>query len=257
MNEPWTVHWIEQVIRPGEVLYDVGANVGAFSLVASKVHEQAVRVFAFEPSFGTYAALCRNIIANECEKSITPVPVALTERKGQTVFKYRSLISGTTQHAVGQQTLATKDFKETKPAYTQRILGISLDAIVQDFGFDRPNHIKLDVDGGELEILRGAASTLAGGFVNSILIDARDDKQGASLTAYLRQYGFRIAARFHRTDGTPSFHAVFARDYVRLAAAMAKCDLSLSDYRVELSCPTREDPEQGNAEVELARGNVA
>ena len=100
--------------EPGDVLYDVGANVGAFSLVAAKAHDQAVRVFAFEPSFVTYAALCRNILENGCDKSVTPMPIALTEDKGNTVFKYRSLISGATQHALGQQTLATKDFKETK-----------------------------------------------------------------------------------------------------------------------------------------------
>ena len=127
MSEPWTVHWIEHVIEPGDVLYDVGANVGGFALVAAKAHDPAVRVFAFEPSFVTYAALCRNILENRCEKSITPVPIALTEDKGNTVFKYRSLISGATEHAVGRQTLATKDFKETKPVYQQRILGVPLE----------------------------------------------------------------------------------------------------------------------------------
>ncbi len=101
MSEPWTVHWLERVVAPGEVLYDVGANVGTYSLVAAISHDREVRVFAFEPSFVTYAALCRNILENDCDKCITPMPVALTEHRGNTVFKYRSLVSGAIEHAVG------------------------------------------------------------------------------------------------------------------------------------------------------------
>jgi FkbM family methyltransferase len=225
MSEPWTVHWLERVVEPGDVLYDVGANVGAFSLVAAKAHDQAVRVFAFEPSFVTYAALCRNILENGCDKSVTPVPLALTEDKGNTVFKYRSLISGTTQHAVGQQTLATKDFKETKPAYQQRMLAVPMDSLTQDFKLDPPNHIKLDVDGGELQVLRGAAVTLANGSVKTVLVDARDDKNSTHLTEYMRQLGFGLAAQFNGVDGVTGFHAVFARDPEAVGAIMADCPL--------------------------------
>ncbi len=225
MREPWTVHWIENVIEPGDVLYDVGANVGAFSLVAALAHEQAVRVFAFEPSFVTYASLCRNILENGCDKSITPVPVALTEGKGTTMFKYRSLISGATEHAVGQQTLATKDFKETKPVYQQRILAMPLDSLTEDFKLDPPNHIKIDVDGIELQVLRGAKATLANGNVKTVLIDVRDDKDSARVTEYLGQLGYGLAAKYNGVDGAPGFHAVFARDAAGVGAAMADCSL--------------------------------
>jgi FkbM family methyltransferase len=222
MSEPWTVHWLERVIEPGDVLYDVGANVGAFSLVAAKAHDQAVRVFAFEPSFVTYAALCRNILENECDKSVTPLPLALTEDRGHTVFKYRSLISGATEHALGDQNLATKDFKGTKPVYQQRILAVPMDSLTQYFNLEPPNHIKLDVDGGELEVLRGAAATLGNGAVKTVLVDARDDKDSAPLTEYLRQLGFGLAAKFNGAD-VAGFHAVFARDAEAVGAIMADC----------------------------------
>ena len=133
MSEPWTVHWLERVVAPGEVLYDVGANVGTYSLVAAISHDREVRVFAFEPSFVTYAALCRNILENDCDKCITPMPVALTEHRGNTVFKYRSLVSGAIEHAVGGRSLYTKGFKERKPVYQQRILGIPLDSSHRGF----------------------------------------------------------------------------------------------------------------------------
>ena len=234
MGEPWTVHWLERVIAPGDVVYDVGANIGAYSLVAAISHEREVRVFAFEPSFVTYAALCRNILENACEKCITPMPVALTEHRGNTLFKYRSLVSGDAEHAVGSRNLFTKGFKERKPVYQQRILGIPLDTLLDDFALDPPDHIKLDVDGAELQVLRGAAATLARGAVKTVMIDMRDDRDGKRVTDYLKQFGFGIAAKFNLSDGTPGFHAVFARDAVGVGKVMVSCDLTDSGYEAEL-----------------------
>jgi FkbM family methyltransferase len=222
MSEPWTLHWLESVVKPGEVLYDVGANVGAFSLVAAKTHDQAVRIFAFEPSFVTYAALCRNIMENQCEKSITPVPLPLMEDTAISVFKYRSLVPGATEHALGSQALASKDFKETKPAYQQRMIGMTIDTLTRNFGLESPNHIKVDVDGSELGVLRGASMTLATGGVRTILVDARDDRNSSYLTDYLRQLGFTLAAKFNGAE-EPGFHAIFARDAELIGAIMAEC----------------------------------
>lgn len=225
MSEPWTVHWLERVVAPGEVLYDVGANVGTYALVAAISHDREVRVFAFEPSFVTYAALCRNILENECDKCITPMPVALTEQRGNTVFKYRSLVSGAIEHAVGGRSLYTKGFKERKPVYQQRMLGIPLDSLIQDFQLDPPDHIKLDVDGAELQVLRGAAATLATGAVKTVLVDARDERESGRVTDYLKGLGFGVAAKFNGADGAPGFHAVFARDAAGVGEIMATCEV--------------------------------
>jgi FkbM family methyltransferase len=246
MSEPWTVHWLERVVAPGDVLYDVGANVGAYSLVAAMSHDREVRVFAFEPSFVTYAALCRNILENDCDKCITPMPVALTERRGNTVFKYRSLVSGAVEHAVGSQNLLTKGFKERKPVYQQRILGIPLDSLIEDFQLDQPDHIKLDVDGAELQVLRGAEATLSRGAVKTVLVDTSDGKDGEKLTDYLKQLGFGVAAKFNGLDGAPGFHAVFARDPGSVAEAMQDCAI-----------PAQQSSAAGEEEIAQLRGTAA
>jgi FkbM family methyltransferase len=252
MSEPWTVRWLEQVLAPGDVLYDVGANVGAYSLVAAVSHDREVRVFAFEPSFVTYAALCRNILENDCDKCITPMPVALTEHRGNTVFKYRSLVSGAVEHAVGNRNLFTKGFKERKPVYQQRILGIPLDSLIQDFQLDPPDHIKLDVDGAELQVLRGAVATLATGAVKTVLVDARDDKESERLIDYLTRLGFGVAAKFNGVDGAPGFHAVFARDAASVGKAMAGCALPASPHQSEARAEEDEDED-----AEPLRGGAA
>lgn len=72
-KEPWTVEWLRGAVRPGEVLYDVGANVGTYALVAAK-HAPA-RVVAFEPGYANFARLCDNIRLNGCQHAIVPVPL--------------------------------------------------------------------------------------------------------------------------------------------------------------------------------------
>src|SRR5215210_5569231 len=60
-KEPWTVEWIEQNLRDGDVLWDIGANVGVYSLIAAKVASGA-RVVAVEPGYATFASLCDNVL---------------------------------------------------------------------------------------------------------------------------------------------------------------------------------------------------
>ncbi len=223
MKEPWTVHWIERVVKPGEVFYDIGANVGVYSLLAGAVHEKQVRTFAFEPGFATFAALCRNVIHNGMDDCISPMPTVLHRQVGHTLFKYRSLDSGSARHAVGAQGLETKDFKETKPVYQQTVLTVDLDTLIRDYGLPAPAHIKLDVDGPELEILEGARKILASPALKSVMVELDDKKRRRAIVALLEEAGLTLAVEFEKgsTRGDPNFDAFFARDPEAMRAAMA------------------------------------
>jgi FkbM family methyltransferase len=76
-KEPWTVQWIEGWIQPDEVLYDIGANVGAYSLVAALSPAVRARVVAVEPGYPTFAALSDNVVRNRAQGRVTALPVAL------------------------------------------------------------------------------------------------------------------------------------------------------------------------------------
>ena len=67
-EEPFTADWIERSIKPGDVLYDVGANVGPYSLIAAKATSNGARIFAFEPSAPSFHGLSRNILINDCRE---------------------------------------------------------------------------------------------------------------------------------------------------------------------------------------------
>lgn len=207
-KEPETVSWIEESVQPGEVFYDIGANVGAYSLVASKYCGGHLTVHAFEPSFSTYYQLCRNIILNNCEDSITPHMIGLTKASGPVVFNYRSLEAGSSLHSLVENADAPELFH---PLYRQRILGFSLDYLVSHFNFPVPHHIKLDVDGPELDILYGATHTLEQNVVKSILVEVgTENRQADSVTEFLNSKNFQLLSRIDRGGGT-TWNYIFKR----------------------------------------------
>src|SRR5260370_9058524 len=87
-KEPDTVQWLLDMPKDA-VFVDVGANVGAYSLMAARLKSQA-RILAIEPSAPTYASLCRNIWMNRLHDHITPVCAALCGTNGYFEFSYSS-----------------------------------------------------------------------------------------------------------------------------------------------------------------------
>src|SRR3990172_968955 len=59
-KEPGTVEWIENWFRSGDVFYDIGANTGAYSLVAFRFLSGKAKIYSFEPGFVTFPQLCKN-----------------------------------------------------------------------------------------------------------------------------------------------------------------------------------------------------
>ncbi len=198
-KEPWTVAWIEQYVKPSDVFYDVGANVGAYSLLAAKRTGGRARVFAFEPAFPNFPQLCRNIILNGCDDAIVPLPIALAERTSLEHFNYADLERGSALHTLGLQIdYRTQPFI---PVYRQPMLAFAMDDLVDMFRLPVPNHIKIDVDGTELDVLRGARTTLARRAVQSLLIEICDLRAPASeISNLLRPWGWCLAERHDRRD---------------------------------------------------------
>lgn len=100
-KEPETISWIETLIQPKDVFYDIGANVGVFSLFAGIFHKKLVKVFAFEPCYHNFNTLCRNTIVNDLRGVITPFCLAASDRTSFDVLNVISDISGSSGHRVG------------------------------------------------------------------------------------------------------------------------------------------------------------
>lgn len=218
VKEPWTVEWIEAWIRPGDVLYDVGANVGGYSLIAATHTGGQARIFAFEPAFHTYAALCDNILRNGRADCITPFPVALSSANGLASFDYRNLRPGSARHRLQDDRHEQAD--DFTPAYRQPILTYRLDDFVKQYRLPHPNHIKIDVDGAEAEVLEGAQATLASPETVSIMIEVQV-RQAERVLAILERLGFTLCHKYHQQkDGRfcSIWYGLFARQGREAAA---------------------------------------
>lgn len=179
-KEPDTIAWIT-TMGEGDVLYDVGANMGQYSMLAAK---RGVRVHAFEPDSQNFALLCRNIAVNKLGHLITPWPIALSDTEGLDIFYVTQLMAGGSCNTFGEQVdfhLKPKEF-----SFAQGCYGTKLDKIGQHHEY--PTHIKIDVDGLEHKVLAGAQFTLP--TVKSVLVETNTKlAEHTSIEAAMRQYG--------------------------------------------------------------------
>lgn len=209
-KEPETVAWIEQNLRGGDVLFDVGANVGAYSLVAAK-HGSGARVFAFEPAFANFAQLCRNVVLNRCEDTVIPMPLALSSATGVQMFHYSGLegfAAGAALHSVG--TAVDEHGRPFTPAGRHAVLSYRLDDLLDDLQVPGPTLLKLDTDGHELAVLEGAERTLGNARLRSILVELHDAPTDARrAAALLRGCGFEERSRHSAGHGT--YNVIFDR----------------------------------------------
>jgi FkbM family methyltransferase len=211
-KEPETVQWIKNWIKEGDVFYDIGANVGAYSFVAYNVAHGNCTIYAFEPSFPNFSALNKNIIVNGCSERIIPFNVALSDRTQIQAFTV-STVPGDAMNY-----LATQRFVQTPPAsHSNRIrthvITYRLDDFVQQFGLRTPNHIKLDVDGAEYSVLKGSLKILRSNQLRTILaeIDENNPEAGRILDL-LSNESFEVLSR-HQHGKSSVANYIFMRRF--------------------------------------------
>jgi len=179
-KEPDTVAWIERIASPEAVFYDIGANIGAYSLIAASL---GARVVAFEPMPENLRSLHENVGINALEGRITAAPFVVGARAGIISFQVPDQSSG-----------ASWGFREGSASpHGQVFLTLSLDSSIPLFGFALPTALKVDVDGGEIEVLQGAVVTLRSPTLSSVMVEA-DDVQRADVERLMVEAGFKLEA---------------------------------------------------------------
>jgi len=168
-KEPDTIAWIDAFIRPGDTLYDVGANIGQYALYAAGRLRGNCRVFAFEPEALNYAKLNRNIVLNGLSETVTAYCLAVTDRTALDLFYVKTFAPGASLHAYGRP--VTQGEKPFPPKNRQGAMGVSLDDLTGRFALPFPAHVKIDVDGIEEQIVQGAARMLSDPRLRSVLVE--------------------------------------------------------------------------------------
>lgn len=194
-KEPWTVRWIERYLKTGEVLYDVGANVGAYTVLAA-VAAPGCRVVAFEPAAANLAALVRNVELNDAVDAVTTLPVALGAAAGTASFANASTVPG-----------ESAQLREGTARSGPRVLVDRLDDLIDRYELPAPNHLKLDVDGAERAVLAGGSRAFGDRCLRSVMAEL-DPETGTDLIGDLEQLGFELQERASGTDraaGMPTY----------------------------------------------------
>lgn len=152
--EPGLQMVIQDLVKPGMVAYDVGANIGYISLLFARAVGKTGRVFAFEALPENVERLKRNVALNAFSERVTVVSAALVYQAGPVEFLIGpSGGMGKVQGSAGRQQF------EYRQSIT--VTGISLDAFVYRHGNPAPQIIKMDIEGGEVLALPGMCEVLA------------------------------------------------------------------------------------------------
>ena len=144
--EPLITRYIQANLKQGDTFIDVGANIGYYALLASRVVGTAGRVFAVEASPSIYSHLMRNIELND-RLNITAIHAAASEVKGEL-----SIFSGPV-HNLGHSTTVASLAEKEGLKLESKVRADTLDALVGTENLRAARFIKIDVEGAELSVL--------------------------------------------------------------------------------------------------------
>ncbi len=156
-----TIEWLRRVIKLGDTVIDVGANVGQMTLEMAHLVGPTGRVLAIEPGKGNLRILRQHVEGNGFADRVTIIEAACCEIHGGTL---EFSVVGTSVDAVGSgHSLSEKAVAGQGgelPAFVAKVQTVSLDGLCADFKAV-PTVVKIDVEGAELRVLDGARQMLA------------------------------------------------------------------------------------------------
>ena len=180
-KEPETVEWIEG-FEKGSVFYDVGANIGGYTMIAASL---GLEVYAFEPEALNYARMVQNGWVNP-EFRFHPYPFGLGAGNQSTAIWLTDPVPGAASHTY-----------EDNGKLKEQIILMALDSL-DEFEIPLPDHIKIDVDGHEFEVIQGGEMTLSSPALKSVMCETSKDRSDDLAKAMLH-HDLHLKERFHRS----------------------------------------------------------
>jgi FkbM family methyltransferase len=173
--------WADLAKR-ADVIFDIGAYSGVFSLAAAAVNHGA-RIFAFEPADVTYEYLSRNVSMNGCN-NITAIKKAVSDKDGAVTltvpFSPLLPFAATTTDTVRR--------KDIKRAVT--VDSVCVDSFVKDNGIGKVDLVKIDVEGAEPGVLEGMRATIKMHRPKFIIEVLPGEKTQDFLPGFFKPYGY-------------------------------------------------------------------
>jgi FkbM family methyltransferase len=140
--EPYMQRVIAQVVKKDSVFYDIGANVGFYSLLASTLVFPG-KVYAFEPVTENVRYIQRHLTLNDI-RNVQVLEFAISDQVGTSTF----------------QEEATRAMGHLQAEGNTRVQTTTLDSLLQAQLIEPPQYIKMDIEGAELMALHGASECI-------------------------------------------------------------------------------------------------
>jgi len=205
-KEPDTLSWIDSLDK-SSILWDIGANIGLYSIYAAK--SRNTKVFAFEPSVFNLEFLAKNIHINRLQNNIIIFPVALSDKSDINLFKMNSPLWGGALSSFGVD--YDQHGENYNSVFEYSVPGLKADNVCETFNIPKPDYIKIDVDGIEHLILNGAEKILKE--VKSVLIEIDDNflEQSEKSKKYLSNAGLVLKEKHSLSHDGSQFNQLWAR----------------------------------------------
>jgi len=198
---------ISHLVRAGDVAFDVGANVGEYSVLLSRQCGAAGRVWAFEPVPDTHWRLRETLALNRCG-NVTPVQAAVCDKAG-TVRMNLFEPQYSAWNTLGMPKMITPEGNRVSPATSVDVPSCTLDEFCDSEKIAKVNFLKVDVEGFERAVFQGATRLLRERRVDCICFEiSQEPLKGAgansrSIFEALETHGY-LAYRFDEANG--NFH---------------------------------------------------
>lgn len=192
-KEPETIEWIDSFER-GDIFWDIGASTGPYSMYAAYAGKTR-QIIALEPSPWNWWVLAEQVRRSGLSQMIRSLPVAASERMSICDLHMRHPIPGGAGSSFEQPIGELGEIFH--PQFSQPSLGLPIDEMINHFGIPAPSRLKIDVDGNELLVLKGAASTLNRPQLRSVLVELENSRADLvdEVTGLMRQSGLDLVSR--------------------------------------------------------------
>jgi FkbM family methyltransferase len=184
-DERHEISLLRRVLLPDDIFWDIGANIGYYTLTASPLVGPGGLVVAFEPAAHAWKSLLMNLSLN-ASGNVRPVQIALSDAAGQAVlYRQADFADG------GASLIRRPDYH----ANTEEVTTTTLDFFLAQSGSPPPTFIKIDVEGFESNVLTGARRILHSEQPPLLLIEMNDPEKISAMLAAARYQGAYLYRR--------------------------------------------------------------
>jgi len=167
----------------GDIVLDVGAFVGLYTL---SVADKAGFIIAIEPNIASYTFLINNIELNKLHPRVMTFNVALGDFEGRTMLYIEDWLAGSS-------TLFNSWHKDYGHSLSIPVRITTLDNLLKSLGIDRIDVAKIDVEGAELMVLRGAMESLRTHLIRKLIIEVHlDIVDIRDVKGFLERHNYKV-----------------------------------------------------------------